>query len=245
MSQLTEPGQARHGRGRRPNTPEQQEKLRARIVAATRKVFADHGYYDVSVARILERADISRPTFYRYFRNIEQPLATMLADVGRELLVGMSSAVDAADGDVAKVVAAIDAYMTWCRSNADILKSMQAGLHDLGSPVSQQRSKLLDLISSFMIAELQRAGRPIFEPFVIDVFMNSVEYTSYQLHLRTQADVPSTQMARTLMVRTALALFGTADDWQVAARLLDDLTISSTTGPDPDAAGPPGPVPSG
>jgi AcrR family transcriptional regulator len=52
-------------RGRPPQSEADTAAARARIVKATAEVFAEHGSHGLSVALIIERAGIARPTFYR------------------------------------------------------------------------------------------------------------------------------------------------------------------------------------
>lgn len=60
-------------RGRPPQTAQQADQVRARIVLATADVFAEHGSRGLSVARIIDAAGLARPTFYRYFANAVEP----------------------------------------------------------------------------------------------------------------------------------------------------------------------------
>ena len=125
--------------GRPPQTDEEQARARQNIVRATSLVFAEYGYHGISVARILEHAGIARPTFYRYFRNSDEPLRMALDEVGRALRDRVVADVTAAEGDIPKVVAAIDGYLWWSGENRGMLRSLYAGIHDPASPVSVQR----------------------------------------------------------------------------------------------------------
>jgi AcrR family transcriptional regulator len=199
--------------GRPPQTDEEQARARANIVRATALVFAEFGYHGISVARILEHAGIARPTFYRYFRNSDEPLRMALDDVGRELRDRMVAAVTAADGDMPKFMAAIDTYLWWSGEHRAMLRSLYAGIHDPASPVFTQRPNTLNAMVDLLFRELEAAGRPEPERWVLDVYVNAVEYTCYQLYLETPATPADVDKARQVMLRMALATLGTANDW--------------------------------
>lgn len=50
-------------------SPQMQEHRQKRLLTVAMEVFAEKGYHDTSVDDILERAEIARGTFYRYFDN--------------------------------------------------------------------------------------------------------------------------------------------------------------------------------
>src|SRR3954449_12876587 len=87
-------------RGRPPQSEADAAAARARIVAATREVFAEHGSHGLSVALIIERAGIARPTFYKYFSNAEQPLQLVLDASDHALADGLQAALDAAGNEI-------------------------------------------------------------------------------------------------------------------------------------------------
>ena len=49
-------------------------KARAMIVSAAFQLFAEHGFENVTVAAIAERAEVGRTTFFRYFGDKQQVL---------------------------------------------------------------------------------------------------------------------------------------------------------------------------
>ncbi|MFD3685267.1 TetR family transcriptional regulator [Nocardiopsis sp. NPDC058631] len=57
-------------------------KARAMIVSAAFQLFAEHGFDNVTVASIAERAEVGRTTFFRYFGDKQQVL---FADDGAEV----------------------------------------------------------------------------------------------------------------------------------------------------------------
>ena len=203
--------------GRPPQTDEEQARARANIVRATALVFAEYGYHGISVARILEHAGIARPTFYRYFRNSDEPLRMALDEVGRELRDRIVTDVTAAEGDIPKVVAAIDAYLWWSGKHRSMLRSLYAGIHDPASPVSVRRPSTVQAMIDLLFREFEAAGRPAPERWVLDVYVNAVEFTCYQLYLETEATPADVAQARLVMLRMGVATLGSPSDWRFLA----------------------------
>jgi TetR/AcrR family transcriptional regulator len=216
--------------GRPPQTDEEQARARQNIVRATEQVFAEHGYHGMSVARILELAGIARPTFYRYFRNAEEPLMIALNDAGRVLYHQIISAVADAPDSLSKVVGAIDAYLWWSGEYRHILRSLYAAMHDPSTPVSTARLQTVAAMVDLINRELVGAGRPTLERWLLDVYVNGVEYTGYQLYLSTSGSLGDLITARQIMLRTGLALLGTTDDWR---RFLERPEFFPPLGPAP------------
>lgn len=208
--------------GRPPQTDEEQARARENIVRATRTVFAEHGYHGMSVARILEVAGIARPTFYRYFRNSDEPLMMAIDQIGRSLGKHVFRSVEEAEGDIPKVMAAIEGFLAWSRENRDVQRSLYVASHDPSSPASPQRRRTVEAMIDLLSREFASAGRAAPDRWLFDIYVNNLEYTCYQLHLHTEGDEVSESTARRAMVRTALAMFGTQDDWE-RARAFPDL----------------------
>ncbi len=199
-------------RGRPPQSAAEAEAVRRRIVAATREVFAEHGSHGLSVALIIERAGIARPTFYRYFANTEQPLQSVLDESDRALVGGLQAALDGAADEVGMVAAGIDAYLAWAKGLGRALRPLFSELHDPTSPVSPHRERTLDLLRSRLLARFAALGRPAPPPQDIDVLLNTFEYVGFRLALAGPADSIDLGWARTTMARVAVALLGTPED---------------------------------
>ena len=72
-----------------PEGQSRSERKRARtrveLLAAARKIFAQRGYHDTSIAEITELADVGVGTFYLHFRDKDDMFNTLLDDGFREL----------------------------------------------------------------------------------------------------------------------------------------------------------------
>lgn len=202
-------------RGRPPQSQADAAAARARIVEATAEVFAEHGSHGMSVALIIERAGIARPTFYRYFANAEQPLQLVLDASDMALVNGLQHALDSADTEIEMVLRGIDAYLAWARGHGPALRPLFAELHDPSSPVSGHRERTLLMLRERLIARFGRIGRRPPPSIDIDVLLHAFEYAGFRVAM-ADSDGATLEWARRTMARIALVLLGTAADLDVA-----------------------------
>ena len=202
-------------RGRPPQSEADAAAARARIVEATAAVFAEHGSHGLSVALIIERAGIARPTFYRYFANAEQPLQLVLDASDMALVHGLQAALDRADDEIGMVVNGIDAYLAWARNHGAALRPLFAELHDPSSPVSPHRERTLDMLRERLIARFVKLGRTAPPSIDIDVLLHAFEYVGFRVALADSPDA-TPEWARMTMARVALVLLGTPADLERA-----------------------------
>jgi AcrR family transcriptional regulator len=217
--------------GRPPQTDEEAQRAREHILQATLDVFGVHGYHGVSVARIIEQAQIARPTFYRYFRNTDEAVETVLVRVGYTIATVIGEAVIAqTGGHIPQLVAGIEAYLGWARENPMIVRSMYAGGHDPTSPVFNLRPRLVRRLTKLVNYQLAVQGRAPLDEWTIDLFVNSMEYACFRLYDGMSSESAADEdalgnpheiseaavdEARRAVLRTALSLLGTAEDWQM------------------------------
>jgi len=196
-------------------------------VEATRAVFAEHGSHALSVALIIEQAGISRPTFYKYFDNAEQPLQQVLDASDRALADGLQAALDAASDEIGMVLGGIEAYLAWARGHGPALRPLFAELHDASSIVSPHRERTLDVLRERLIARFVTLGRTPPPAIDIDVLLHAFEYVGFRVAMAGPGDGVDDDWARLTMARIALVLLGTEADLDTARRLLPGLLRSA------------------
>lgn len=199
-------------RGRRPQSAAESDRVRAHIVAAAGEVFAEFGSRGCNVARIIERAEIARPTFYRYFANAVEPLNVLL-DVSDDALVGgVGQAVASSDDSVEFGIRVIDAYLDWARNCGAMLRPLFAELYDPASPVSVHRERALDLIRKLIVEKTIELGRPAPGSLVLDAMLNACEFIVFRMLSDGLGDSDAITEARLTLIRMALVTFGNTDD---------------------------------
>jgi AcrR family transcriptional regulator len=216
-----EPTAAR--RGRPPQTQEQAEEVRARIVLATAEVFTRTGSHGLSVAQIIEQAGLARPTFYRYFGNANEPLLAVLDSSNEGLVGGIRAALAGTDEPVELGIRLIDAYLDWARGHGPMLRPLFAELHDPGSPVSAYRERALDDIRDLVRETFAELGRPVPSPLDLDAALHLCEYVVYRISAGAapgaEPDADTVAAARLTMIRVLLTTLGTRVDVEYALTL--------------------------
>jgi len=149
--------------------------LRDRLLDAAEAAFADDGWRKLTMAKVADRAGVSRQTVYNEF-GTKHALAEQL--VLRELgvfldVVAQRFTAEAEFGDAIK--AAVDGAVTTARKN-DLLRTVLDSTHSGDSellPIILQSRDLVDRAAEFLF-ELVRAGYPDF-PLQDDRLMVALE----------------------------------------------------------------------
>ena len=77
----------------RPRNTRRRERTRAELLLAARKVFAERGYHEASIAEITQMADVGIGTFYLHFRDKDEAFNTLLDEGFRSLRDSVAAAV--------------------------------------------------------------------------------------------------------------------------------------------------------
>ena len=206
-------------RGRPPKSKADEETMKAHIVSATIKAFAEHGYHGMRVDHVLVNADISRPTFYRYFRQIEEPLSIAAHQIHISLIECIKAALQA-DGDaILNAAAAFDAYVDWGKSLGEVLRPLYAEFYQTTSPISVFRLKTIDAIQKLIIETVVKSGRPTPTPLIIGLYTTGIEYIAFQYLLHSNQSEEAYAETRFTMFRLLLATLGTNQDYQLVMGL--------------------------
>ncbi|MET7768832.1 TetR/AcrR family transcriptional regulator [Nocardia sp. NPDC005366] len=220
----SDPAETRSARrGRPPQTRQQAEEVRARIVRATAEVFTRTGSRGLNVAQIIEQAGLARPTFYRYFGNAVEPLHVLLTASNAGLVGGIRTALSGTDEPVELGIRLIDAYLDWARGHGAMLRPLFAELHDPASPVSEYRERAFDDIRASVHDTFAALGRPAPSQLDLDAALHVCEYVVYRISAEAGPGAePAPDIvaeARLTMIRVLLSTLGTRADLEYALEL--------------------------
>jgi len=101
---------------------------RRRILQAAVKVFAQKGYHGAKVAAIARRADVADGTIYLYFRNKEDILVSLFAEVMDEHLSRAREELSAVEGAPARLRAIARHHLRVLGGNRDLAVVFQVEL---------------------------------------------------------------------------------------------------------------------
>lgn len=211
-------------RGRPPQDEATQQAVRRRLLDATRRAFTRVGYHALSVELILAEAGLSRPTFYKHFRNSDEPIRLVIREVNDDLINRLAGAVAGTLAEPAlagtarrDVFSLIDGLVVvwrqWGTDLGPMLRPLFNELHDAHSPAAPERLRTHAILGDQLIALTTALGRPPAPRLAIDALLQGVEYLGYRWHLDTPQDAASWRETLDAMRRLTLALLGGPEDW--------------------------------
>lgn len=152
-----------------PKIRRRQGRTRQRILDVSAQKFVEHGFENVSVEDIIEAAEIARSSFYRFFSNREEVLASIIRPVFEH---GMTELEAIDTGDPAATMTGIfDTFLRLWHSNPDALRvsTRVGGVHfylfeDVHRLFREKIAALLDAIEPtgiFLNDNADKTGRLI------------------------------------------------------------------------------------
>ena len=132
---------------------------RERILDATARAVADLGYQDVTVAKILDRARISKLTFYELFDNKEQAFLAAYDDAVAQALrrVERACAAEALAPPAQRLEAAVDALLGFLAEEPEVARLCVIEVLAAGPTGRQRRAATMDRLADLMAALLAEA----------------------------------------------------------------------------------------
>ena len=97
---------------------QQAEATRGALVAAARKLFAEHGYAGVGTEEIVKRAGVTRGALYHHFGDKKDLMRAVLHDLSRELAEASAAAALKETDQWRQILAAVDAFLDACTDPA-------------------------------------------------------------------------------------------------------------------------------
>lgn len=222
-----QPDDAPRGRGRPKKTAQENAVIREQLKRATARVYGEHGHRGLSVELILQAADLSRPTFYRHFRNADEPLSEVLKEINERLIAEVCEAIAQAASLLEKVDAGLLAWRRWGESVGPMLRPIFAELYDVHSPNHSHRLKVLASLTQSLQATAQQLGRAPLNDTHLDAFLFGIEHLGYRYHFGPDARTDAAwQDTRQAMIRLALGMLGSTAEWAMAPQIAAAMGIT-------------------
>jgi TetR/AcrR family transcriptional regulator len=213
-------------RGRPPKSAAEQAEVVDALLAATRSVFARGGYHGLSVELVLEESGLSRPTFYKHFRSVDDAIEAVLREANQDLLRRLMRALRDTDGaPLWRVEAALVAFRDWGEALGPMLRPLYSELHDVHSPTSRHRKQIMELLANELARAAEPAGRPRPSRLTLDTLIQGVEFLGYHYHLESARDHAAWKATRDAMLRLAFGLLATSEEFAEALSLLSAMNI--------------------
>ena len=139
---------------------EVEQSQRLRLAVATAEALAEEGYANTPVAAILDRAGVSRQTFYQLYGNKLDCFLDTLDLVGAVLVEQLGGALAGGTGaPVDRAGAAIERYLETIADNLPFARLYIVEVHAAGPPALIRRAELQRRVVD-ALADLLRAEDP-------------------------------------------------------------------------------------
>lgn len=148
-------------------------------------VFARKGISETTVQDLLEAANISRRTFYKYFKNKVDVLESIY-QLAAEMLTTRFNAERASAGSLAEfVMRCVDLYFDYHASLGPLVRMMTEEARRTGSPLAQHREALIKQIVSLFDEKYHEVEGAHLDPLVHYALIWSMESASINLLTNT------------------------------------------------------------
>ncbi len=228
-TQLVEPSKPRRRPGRPRAGEPQGEDLREVIIAAAEQVYGAHGFRGASVELIAQAAGISRPLFYRLFKDRRDVIDIVVVRANDALRAAVLTAIIPQTRLLPMLSVAIDAYFDWCRAHSAVAGSICAEQHDPESPASAQREQVIQDLVRLFSSKAQERGSQMVPLLMLDTLICAIEHVG-RLSFWPQA-LPEAELAqnRAIIERIVLAAVATVDEQKdvpgIETLRVDDATL--------------------
>lgn len=214
----------------RPAAPPDADQHR-RLLEAARRVFVRTGSFGASVELVAAEAGVAPEVVRLHFASVDAALERVMRDMGERLVAKLLVAVIDLDDAISALEAGLLAWRQWGEElGGPLLGRLRAELHLPGSPVARQYAITLDFLATNMAQLAVRFGRPRPNRVQMDALLTGLGHLGFRYHLDTPRDAASWKQTRDAMLRLAIGLLGSREDWSQALALADALHVDLEAG---------------
>ncbi|PTX54995.1 TetR family transcriptional regulator [Melghirimyces profundicolus] len=123
------------------STTELPVHAREKMLFSAMNLFASKGYRETSILDVVEKARVSKTTFYNFFRSKEELLAQLFEQLAEEFLHEVGEAIRKEERVAYKGYAGIRRYMELCRRHKPITQVMLVASVGVSDEVERVRRK--------------------------------------------------------------------------------------------------------
>jgi AcrR family transcriptional regulator len=116
-----------------------QSEQEGRLLMAALELFDEKGYNEVSIQEIVERAHVSKSTFYKFYTNKENILIDLFRKIADEVFAVIDRAMDKEERKANKSLAGIRTYIEICLQNERIARLFLIESAGMSSELEQVR----------------------------------------------------------------------------------------------------------
>jgi AcrR family transcriptional regulator len=136
------------------------QRHRTRILDAVAHCFAERGYHETSVDRVVQRARTSKSAFYAVFANKEQAFAALLDREGERLLHAVEQAIVDEPDERSKARRAIATFVTGCAANRATARILLVESVGMSPAIEETRRALHARFAEMILAQARARTHP-------------------------------------------------------------------------------------
>lgn len=195
VSQVIDARQGEDGR--------QRSQARAEILIHAIPVFAQRGVHRTTVQHLLDAANISRRTFYKYFRNKVDVLENIYRVFVENMILRFQQQVQRS-GTLQEIIAnTINIYFDYHVSMGPVIYLMMEEARRSGSALAPHRIKGQDAAVAILSRESEKLTGRRLDPLVIRTLLWSLE--NYSLYLLDDGHYSEAELERCKRVMRGIA----------------------------------------
>lgn len=122
-------------------------QTRQRLVEGAQRAIGQHGLRGLTVEQCIRASDLSRRTFYQYFRDRDAVIAAVYERVADDMVAAVEAAIARPAEPRERLYAGIDAYLDIQQHGGRLIGELQAEAANPTSPLWPQRERALDRIA--------------------------------------------------------------------------------------------------
>ena len=163
---------------------------RERLLAAMLRATAELGYREVSVQDVLERAGVSRPTFYEHFENKEACFLAAFDNAAARLRTRLETAGEDGENWRQRLRLSLEELLRFVSGDPDAAMSLIVDARAACPPALERRDELLDHFASCLDTQVRAEADPANAPSAIAAagIVGGIEALLYSRLNRGEAD---------------------------------------------------------
>lgn len=191
----------------------QRSQARAEILIHSMAVFAQRGLHRTTVQHLLDAANISRRTFYKYFRNKVDVLENIYRIFVENMILRFQQQVNRSNTVRDIIRNTTDIYFEYHVSMGPVIRLMMEEARRSGSALAPYRENGQNLAVEILAKEIHRLIGKRFDPLVLRTLLWSLE--NYSIYLLADGKLSDAEVTRCKRVMTGIAeavVLGEADE---------------------------------
>ena len=166
---------------RKLGRPSRNYSARKQILRGAQMAFGQKPYADTSVEDICKASDVSRRTFYRFFRNKDDVFEAIFDLASTFLVQTVRSAVDAAQTPMDKLEAAVEAYLRAQEAAGPLARVLTLEPRNPGSRLAVRYDEVVASFAEIFRAEVERSRQLRIDPLLFGGLLAAMENVSLEL----------------------------------------------------------------